>query len=134
MQSNKTEREELEAIVQPYTKKIWRVTAAAINGDFHDEPNPNGKDMITAIMEWATAREHRKTLQAQEELLFDLDEIDNKPWRVFRQLAAIMPEYADIYKRYEDFYAHGGGREVMGLIEKHEAELQSQLPKKERTE
>lgn len=53
----------------------------------------------------------------RNDLLYDLDEIDNKPWRVFRQLAHIMPEYADIYKDYEAFYAFGGGRKVRELID-----------------
>lgn len=57
-----------------------------------------------------------------EAQLYDLDEIDNKPWRVFRQLAKIMPEYADTYSRYEKFYSHGGCNEVIKLIEKFEKE------------
>ena len=52
----------------------------------------------------------------KQDLLYDLDEIDNKPWRVFRQLAAIVPEFADIYTDYEAFYAFGGGRKVRKLI------------------
>lgn len=60
--------------------------------------------------------------EARADMLYDLDEIDNKPWRVFRQLANIMPEYADIYTRYKEFYSYGGGQKVMKLIEEHEAE------------
>jgi hypothetical protein len=58
--------------------------------------------------------------ELKNELLFDLDEIENKPWRVFRQLANLMPEYADTYTRYEAFYSFGGGRKVMALIEEFE--------------
>lgn len=68
----------------------------------------------------------QETKKAEDELLYDLDEIENKPWRVFRQLAEIMPEYADTYHRYEKFYAYGGGNTVMKLIEKFESELQAQ--------
>lgn len=60
--------------------------------------------------------------RAHDLTVHDLDEIDNKPWRVFRQLAKLRPEYADTYKRYEEFYSHGGGQEVMKLIEKFEEE------------
>lgn len=56
----------------------------------------------------------------RDKLLFDLDEIDNKPWRVFRQLSKIMPEYAETYYRYEAFYSYGGSKEVMKLIEEFE--------------
>ncbi len=63
-------------------------------------------------------RHVHKALEAREtELLFDLDEIDNKPWRVFRQLAKIMPEYADTYTDYEAFYSYGGVIKVRALIE-----------------
>lgn len=56
--------------------------------------------------------------RVKRELLYDLDEIDNKPWRVFRQLASIIPEYSDIYTDYEAFYAYGGSHEVQKLIDK----------------
>lgn len=59
-------------------------------------------------------------IDSKENLLVDLDEIDNKPWRVFRQLARIMPEYADTYLRYEAFYSYGGGSKVLALIEEFE--------------
>lgn len=55
--------------------------------------------------------------EVKRELLFDLDEIENKPWRVFRQLAKIMPEYAENYISYEAYYAYGGSRKVEELIE-----------------
>lgn len=71
------------------------------------------------------------TARKEKDLLYDLDEIDNKPWRVFRQLAKIMPEYEDEYRRYEDFYAHGGGEKVMKLIEAHEREKRLNETKEE---
>jgi hypothetical protein len=55
--------------------------------------------------------------EREQDLLFDLDEIDNKPWRVFRQLAVLVPDCADTYRRYERFYSYGGGLEVEKLIE-----------------
>lgn len=58
--------------------------------------------------------------RVEQDLLYDLDEIDNKPWRVFRQLAKIMPEYAEEYTRYEAFYSYGGGHKVKQLIEEFE--------------
>jgi hypothetical protein len=62
-------------------------------------------------------RDQQIALEARNDLLFDLDEIENKPWRVFRQLAEIMPDYAGIYTEYQAFYSYGGGREVKKLIE-----------------
>lgn len=53
----------------------------------------------------------------KQSLLVDLDEIDNKPWRVFRQLSRIMPGYNDVYERYENFYANGGGKIIESMIE-----------------
>jgi hypothetical protein len=62
-----------------------------------------------------------RDIAKEREELYDLDEIENKPWRVFRQLAKLMPEYSDTYGRYERFYAHGGGEKVMKLIDDFEA-------------
>lgn len=68
-------------------------------------------DMHVDLIEQVMAAKER-------ELLYDLDEIENKPWRVFRQLAKIMPEYANTYTDYEAFYSYGGGSEVQQLIGK----------------
>jgi len=75
-----------------------------------------------AIMRFTDEQTTVEVEDLKQELLFDLDEIDNKPWRVFRQLGAIMPEYKDEYLRYEHFYMHGGGQQVMKLIEEFEKE------------
>ena len=67
--------------------------------------------------------------KAKSDMLFDLDEIDNKPWRVFRQLAVLVPECAETYERYEQFYSQGGGQEVMKLIEQAELDSKERLDK-----
>lgn len=72
---------------------------------------------VAYLEEWHEAEATRREQALKDELLFDLDEIDNKPWRVFRQLANIMPEYADTYTDYEAFYSYGGGNEVRKLID-----------------
>lgn len=45
-------------------------------------------------------------------LLFDLDEIDNKPWRVYRQLAKLVPECEETYTRLASFAEQGGMRDL----------------------
>jgi hypothetical protein len=74
-----------------------------------------------------------KMKELKNELLFDLDEIDNKPWRVFRQLAVLMPEYAEIYTDYEALYAFGGSSDVEALIKRFKESdnyKESYFPKK----
>lgn len=86
----------------------------AIN-DYHRESSID-RD-VTKVLQLIEAEASRR----ERAILYDLDEIENKPWRVFRQLAKIMPEYADTYSRYEKFYAYGGGEKVMKLIEDFES-------------
>ena len=102
--------------------------AAGITMNVFDEPNlVIGDKIITLTPEQETEYLKRFDSYAKEfggrveqDLLYDLDEIDNKPWRVFRQLAKIMPEYAEEYTRYEAFYSYGGGHKVKQLIEEFE--------------
>lgn len=82
--------------------------------------------LSVAFIEYGIAEADKATKQLENNLLFDLDEIENKPWRVFRQLAVIMPDYAETYQRYERFYSHGGGNEVMKLIEEFERKLEEE--------
>ena len=58
-------------------------------------------------------KKHQEALaKEKEDLLFDLDEIDNKPWRVFRQLAVLVPECEDTYLRLAAFCEQGGMRDL----------------------
>lgn len=52
----------------------------------------------------------------EEHILFDLNEIDNKPWRVFRQLAKLAPDCETDYTRYARFYEAGGSKVVESMI------------------
>ena len=88
------------------------------NGKFDAKIDLN--ELKIAIMRFADEQADSAVDTAQNDLLFDLDEIENKPWRVFRQLGAIMPDYKDSYLRYEHFYMHGGSNDVMKLIEDFE--------------
>ena len=74
------------------------------------------------IATWAIIKPLLERLKQdiENELTFDLDEIENKPWRVFRQLSKLKPNYADTYGRYEQFYSYGGSKAVMKLIEEFE--------------
>jgi hypothetical protein len=78
------------------------------------------EEVLDKIMALHEADKSAVVVEAKDDLLYDLDEIDNKPWRVFRQLARIMPEYADCYWRYEAFYSYGGGLKVEALITEFE--------------
>jgi len=87
----------------------------------------NGKtgripELLEAELDRLEALILSKQKEVETELLYNLDEIDNKPWKVFGQLAKIQPEYSETYDRYYEFYAHGGSRDVMKLIEKFEEE------------
>lgn len=75
-------------------------------------------DYIEEVMQLFASQRQAILKEVREELLYDLDEIDNKPWLVFRQLAKIMPEYADTYIGYEAFYSYGGSKVVEELIDK----------------
>lgn len=82
----------------------------------------NLNELKVAIIEYGIHNTDKAVKDVENNLLYDLDEIDNKPWRVFRQLANIMPHYEEEYRRYENFYANGGGRKVEALIEEFEKE------------
>lgn len=77
------------------------------------------KEFVAAI----TAHLQAAVEAAKSDLIFDLDEIDNKPWRVFRQLAKIHDgkddDVAKKYREYETFFANGG----MDIIEKELLDL-----------
>lgn len=73
-------------------------------------------DLPTEFIEPIKALIAREVAEVKEDLLYDLDEIDNKPWRAFRQLATIMPEYADEYHLVAEFYSNGGSRKIKELM------------------
>ena len=44
-------RDKIQAVVEPYANKLKRVAIAASQGELYDEPNPNGTDMISSLVE-----------------------------------------------------------------------------------
>jgi hypothetical protein len=106
-------------------RKVHIIACAALGLDDEDhEDDEAAEPLEKAILALIAQQPSTQAIErAKEELLFDLDEIDNKPWRVFRQLAKKVPDCAEMYERYQRFYENGGANEVEKLIEQFEARL-----------